>query len=93
MIGLVVGLAVLPHLPDDGQPPIGQPTVGIGVRATARADIAPVGHCPARLAHRGLRKLLGNASKLTIAAATEDDDLALAALLGDGAGTGQGLVA
>jgi len=35
--------------------------------------------------------VLGNAAELAIAAATEDDDLALAALLGDGAGTGQGL--
>ena len=91
MIGLVVGFVVLPHLPDDGQPAIGQPTVCIGIGATAGAEIAPISQSPARLPHGGLGELLGNAPELTVAAATEDDDLALPALLGDGAGTGQGL--
>ena len=91
MIRFVVGLAVLPYLPDDGQPAIGQPTVGIGVRATAGTEIAPVSQSPTRLPHGGLGELLGYASELTIAAATEEDNLAFPALLGDGAGTGQGL--
>jgi len=56
-----------------------------------RADIAPVGQGPARLPDRGLGEVLGNATELAIAAATEDDDLPLAALLGDGTGTGEGL--
>jgi hypothetical protein len=91
VVRLVVGLAVLPYLPDDGQPAIGQPAVCIGVRATAGTEIAPVGQSPARLPHGGFGKLLGYAPELAIAAATEDDDLALTALLGDGAGTGQSL--
>jgi hypothetical protein len=36
-------------------------------------------------------ELLDNATELSIAATTEDDNLSLATLLGDGAGSGQGL--
>jgi tetratricopeptide (TPR) repeat protein len=47
VVRLVIGLAILPHLPDDGQPTIGQPAVGIGVRATTGTEIAPVSQGPA----------------------------------------------
>jgi hypothetical protein len=61
------------------------------VRTAVRAHIAPVSQSPARLLHGSLGGLLGNAPGLTVTAATEDDDLSLSALLGDRAGTGQGL--
>ena len=35
--------------------------------------------------------MLGDAAELAVAATAEEDDLALAALFGDGAGTGEGL--
>jgi hypothetical protein len=43
------------------------------------------------LADGEVGELLDNAAELSVAATTEDDNLSLATLLGDGAGTGQGL--
>lgn len=91
VVRLVVGLALLPHLPDDGRPTIGQPAVAIGVRTTARADVAPVGQGPTRLLRGGLGELLGDTAELAVATTAEEDNPALATLLGNGAGTGQGL--
>ena len=80
MISFVVGLAILPHFPDDGKPTIGQAAIGMRIRVTVRANVLKVSCGPAGLRDRGPGELLGDAAELLVTAVAELDALLLATL-------------
>ena len=90
MIGFIVQLVGLPQSPDDAQPAVSQAAVGMVLGVTAATTAGEVGGGPMGMRDGGDGELLGGVAIGAVAGFAEADEFLVAALDGDGAGTGQG---
>lgn len=89
MVGGVIGDAILPEFPDDPEPAIGEPAIGVTLGLPPSTGGGEVAGGPGGLADGSDGELLGGVAIGVIAGVAEGDAAGFAALLGDGAGASE----